>query len=71
MESRIITDTTDIFSVDYGDLLQVGEKCYRVTGHEREARFGMDEPKFWVKRVEDLETGEKKIIKLSFLEEFG
>ena len=70
MESRIITDTTDIFSVDYGDLLQVGEKCYRVTGHEREARFGMDEPKFWVKRVEDLETGEKKIIKLSFLEEF-
>lgn len=70
MEGRIITDTTDIFSVDYGDVLLVGKKHYRVTGHERETRFGMDEPKFWVKRVEDLETGEKKIIKLSFLEEF-
>jgi hypothetical protein len=70
LEGRIITDTTDIFSVEYGDVLQVGGKCYRVTGHEREARFGMDEPKFWVKRVADLETGEKKIIKLSFLEEF-
>lgn len=70
MEGRILTDTTDIFSVERGDVLQVGGKCYRITGHEREARFGMDEPKFWVKRVEDLETGEKKIIKLSFLEEF-
>jgi hypothetical protein len=70
LEGRVVTDTTDIFAVDYGDILQVGEKFYRVRGHEREARFGMDEPKFWVKRVEDLETGEKKIIKLSFLEEF-
>jgi hypothetical protein len=70
LEGRVVTDTTDIFSVDYGDVLQLGEKSYRVKGHEREARFGMDEPKFWVKRVEDLETGEKKIIKLSFLEEF-
>jgi hypothetical protein len=71
LEGRIVIDTTDVFSVEYGDVLQVGEKCYRVTGHEREARFGLDEPKFWVKRVEDLETREKKIIKLSFLEEFN
>ncbi|MEW6664013.1 MAG: protein kinase [Thermodesulfobacteriota bacterium] len=70
MEARLITDTTDIFSVEYGDILQVGDRSYRVTGHEREARFGLDEPKFWVKKVQDLESGEKKIIKLSFLEEF-
>jgi hypothetical protein len=30
----------------------------------------MEDPKFWVKRAKDLETGEKKIIKLSFLESF-
>ena len=70
MDKRLITDTSDIFSVDFGDILQIGKRCYRVTGHEREARFGMDEPKFWVKRVEDLESMEKKIIKLSFLETF-
>ncbi|MBN2123968.1 MAG: protein kinase [Deltaproteobacteria bacterium] len=70
MEARLITDTTEIFSVEYGDILQLGGKSYRITGHEREARFGLDEPKFWVKKVQDLETGEKKIIKLSFLEEF-
>lgn len=70
MEGRIVTDTTDIFSLDYGDILEIDKKRYRITGHERESRFGLDEPKFWVKRAEDLETGEKKIIKLSFLEEF-
>lgn len=70
MESKFITDTSDIFSVDFGDIIQIGERCYRVTGHEREARFGMDEPKFWVKKVEDLKTMERKIIKLSFLESF-
>jgi hypothetical protein len=67
---RIVTDTTDIFSLDYGDILEIEKKRYRITGHERESRFGLDEPKFWVKRAQDLETGEKKIIKLSFLEEF-
>jgi hypothetical protein len=70
LENRPITDTTDIFSVDFGDILQIGKRCYRITGHEREARFGMDEPKFWVKKVVDLETLERKIIKLSFLENF-
>ncbi|MDY6973123.1 MAG: protein kinase [Thermodesulfobacteriota bacterium] len=70
MEGRIITDTTDFFSIDHGDTIQIGEKSYRVTGHERELRFGMEEPKFWVKKAVDIDTGEKKIIKLSFLETF-
>lgn len=70
MKERVITDTSDIFSIDYGDILLVNGRRYKVTGHEREQRFGIEDPKFWVKRVVDSETGEKKIIKLSFLEAF-
>ena len=70
MEGRLITDTTEIFSIDYGDVIQIGEKSYTVTGHERERRFGIEDPKFWVKRTIDADTGEKKILKLSFLESF-
>ncbi|GAG14583.1 unnamed protein product, partial [marine sediment metagenome] len=70
MEGRLITDTTEFFSIDYGDIIQIGEKRFIVKGHARERRFGMEDPKFWVKRVVDLETGERKIIKLSFFESF-
>jgi serine/threonine protein kinase len=70
VEDRVFTDTTEFCSIDCGDIIQVGEKRYRVTGHERERRFGVDDPKFWVKRVVDTNTGEKKILKLSFFESF-
>ena len=70
MEGRLVTDTTEIFSIDYGDVIQIGKKRYTVTGHERERRFGMEDPKFWVKRAIDSDTGKKKILKLSFLESF-
>jgi hypothetical protein len=70
MESRVVTDTTNIFGIDRGDQILIGSKKYLVTGHERERRFGVDDPKFWVKTALDLETGEKKIIKLSFFESF-
>lgn len=70
MKGRLITDTTEFFSIDCGDMIQIGEKRYIVTGHERERRFGIDDPKFWVKKVVDSETREKKIIKLVFLESF-
>lgn len=70
MADRVFTDTTEFCSIDCGDIIQVGEKRYRVTGHERERRFGVDDPKFWVKRVVDTLTGEKKIAKLSFFETF-
>lgn len=70
MSGRRITDTTEFFSIDFGDIIQLGEKQFQITGHERERRFGMDEPKFWVKTAVDLDTGEKKILKLSFLESF-
>lgn len=70
MKERIITDTSNFFSIDRGDIIYVGGKYYRVTGHEREHRFGVEDPKFWVKKVVDSETGEKKILKLSFFETF-
>jgi hypothetical protein len=66
----MVTDTTEFLSIDYGDIIQIGDKRFRVTGHEFERRFGMEDPKFWVKRALDLDTNEKKILKLSFLESF-
>ena len=70
MTDRLVTDTTEFLSIEYGDIIQVGEKRFKVTGHEREGRFGMEDPKFWVKRAFDLESNEKKILKLSFFESF-
>jgi hypothetical protein len=43
------TDTTDFFSIDSGDEILVGGKRFVVLGHERERRFGLEDPKFWVK----------------------
>ncbi len=48
----------------------MGDRCYKVLGNEKEQRFTLEDPKFWVKRAEDAETGEKKIVKLAFLESF-
>ncbi|MFZ7112349.1 MAG: protein kinase [Desulfatiglandales bacterium] len=70
MEGRLYQDTSEIFSIDHGDIIQIQDKRYLVTGHERERRFGMDDPKFWVKRAIDLDNGDKKILKLTFLESF-
>lgn len=70
MKERLVTDTSNFFSIDYGDIIQVEKKQYKVTGHERERRFGMDDPKLWVKKVLDLETGENKLIKLTYFETF-
>jgi hypothetical protein len=70
MKERVFTDTSNFLSIDYGDIILIGDKRYKVTGHERERRFGMDDPKLWVKKAVDLGTGEKKIIKLTYFETF-
>jgi len=67
---RIFTDTTNFFAIDYGDIIEVEGKRYLIKGHEREERFGLDEPKFWVKKGIDMENGERKILKLAFFEQF-
>lgn len=70
MEARQFKDTTNFLAIDYGDIILLDQKRYKVLGHERERRFGMDDPKFWVKKAVDLETGERKLIKLSHFESF-
>ncbi len=70
MKEQIYTDTTNFFTIDYGDIVKIGDRRFMIKGHEREERFGLDEPKFWVKKVVDVNSGERKILKLSFLETF-
>ncbi|MBF0451469.1 MAG: protein kinase [Candidatus Magnetomorum sp.] len=70
MTARVFTDTSDFYSIDCGDKIVLGDRILTVTGHERERRFGIEDPKMWVKRAVDDATGEKKIVKLSFLESF-
>ncbi len=70
MKERLFTDTSNFLSIDYGDIIQIDQKQYKITGHERERRFGMDDPKLWVKKAIDLATGENKILKLTYFETF-
>ena len=67
---RLFTDTSNFTAIDWGDEILINDKRYRVVGHEHEQRFGVSDPKFWVKRVVDTESGEAKIVKLAFFEEF-
>lgn len=69
-EPKVFKDTGNFFAIDYGDIIDIEGKRFLVKGHEREERFGLDEPKFWVKKAIDLDTGERKILKLSFFETF-
>jgi hypothetical protein len=39
-------------------------------GDEKERRFGMEDPKFWVKRCIELQSGEYRILKIEFQESF-
>jgi len=70
VSGRQFTDTSDFFAIDYEDEILIGGKRYIVKGFARETRFGLDDPKFWVKRAVDSETGERKFIKLTFFESF-
>jgi len=68
---KVITDTTDFYKVDYGDVVVLGRRPYLIQNNEREGRFGIDDQqKFWVKRSRDLIDGSVKIIKLVFHERF-
>lgn len=69
-DARCFTDTSDFLSIHAGDEIQLDGQRYLVTGEERERRFGIEDPKFWVKRVVEVETGIRKIAKLSFFENF-
>lgn len=67
---KFVSDTSDFFSIDRGDEIVINDNKYEVTGHAKEMRFGIEDPKFWVKQVIDKQTGERKIIKLAYFESF-
>ena len=70
-DHRIVTDTSDFFKIEAGDILYNDAGAYLITGHEHEGRFGLDEqPKPWVKKAVDLESEQRKVIKLEFHEKF-
>jgi hypothetical protein len=66
----VFTDTTEFMNIGYGDVISVGGRHYLVLGDESERRFGMEDPKFWVKRCVELESGQYRILKLEFQESF-
>jgi len=70
-QPRIFGDTSDFTRIDYGDIIHVDNRYFLVVGYTKEGRFGIEEqPKQWVPKVYDLESGERKILKLVFHENF-
>ncbi|EFL50415.1 conserved hypothetical protein [Solidesulfovibrio fructosivorans JJ]] len=67
---EIHTDTTEFMSISAGDVIQLGARHFLVLRDEAERRFGLEDPKFWVKRCRNLETGNRNILKLVFHESF-
>ncbi len=68
---RIHRDTTEFFSVEYGDVVDLGGIPYLIRNNAKEGRFGLDdEVKHWVKLAIDLRDGSRKVIKLVFHEKF-
>ncbi len=69
---QIITDTSDFMRIQRGHVVRVGGRDFVIEGNRYESRFGIgDQPKFWVFGAIDLETGEKKILKAVFHEDFN
>jgi len=67
---EIITDTTQFMRISYGDVIQLAGRHFLMLRDEAERRFGLEDPKFWVKRCRCLETGTRNILKLVFHESF-
>lgn len=68
---QIREETTQYMGIHGGMVLRLDGNDYFVMGDATEGRFGIEEqPKFWVKYAVDLESGNRKIIKLVFHEEF-
>ncbi len=67
----VFHDTSNFMGIDRDHLVELEGKLFLVRCNEREGRFGLDdEPKFWVKRALSLDTGQVRILKLVFSEEF-
>ena len=54
---RLLTDTSEFMNIQYGDVIALGGKYFLVLRDEKERSFGVEDPKYWVKRCRELETG--------------
>lgn len=66
----LYTDTSDFMRITSGDVIRLGDAHYLVARDEMERKFGLEDPKFWVKRCRWLEGDEPRILKLVFHETF-
>lgn len=66
----LYSDTTEFMRISHGDVIVLADRHFLVLRDEAERRFGMEDPKFWVKRCRCLETGGRNILKLVFHETF-
>jgi hypothetical protein len=64
-------DTTHYMRIERDHIIRLQGDLFLVRCHEREGRFGLEnQPKFWVKRVLALATGQTHILKLAIEESF-
>jgi hypothetical protein len=68
---RVYTDTSDFMRITGGDVIVLAGEHYLVLRDEMERSFGVEDPKYWVKRCRHLESGERRILKLVFYETFS
>ncbi len=67
---RVYRDTSAFMKISYGDVIELKGQHYLVLRDESERSFGIEDPKYWVKRCIHLESGDRKILKLVFHEKF-
>ena len=69
---RIVYDSGDFFRIEFNDVLVIEDVAYLIRHNAKEGRFGIDEDvKYWVKRAIELESGDRKVLKLAFHEKFA
>lgn len=67
----IITDTSDFMRIQPGHIVRIADRDFFIEGNKYEGRFGIgDQPKYWVFAATDLVSGEKKVLKTVFHENF-
>lgn len=70
MEKSLIQDVSNFYAIDSGDILHMNGQAYKVIGHAKEQRFGIEDPKFWVKKVINQKTKDIQYLKFAFFETF-
>ena len=69
---RIVSDSGDFFKIEFNDVLVIEDVAYLIRHNAKEGRFGIEEDvKYWVKRAMELESGDRKVLKLAFHENFA